>query len=208
MHSIVRRLPADHDRVPQDRHRRTRHLVNITIHKHFQTPPADSGTQDANYSANEETMNCLHLIPLIIPVLLFGTPENAAALQTHAAPEGIYVHQMAHVLFMTALIYLYWHTRRTQETTSRGWKYFQVFCIFLILWNILAFTGHETYEHLHDKDFVLRNTRDSMLAHPLTFKKFLYYITKMDHFLVIPALIALVISLRTFYLEAMREVKK
>lgn len=141
-------------------------------------------------------------------LLAGGGTESAWALQSHGGPEGIYVHQMAHVLFMAALAYLHWHTRRTQDLTSKGWKYLRLFCIFLFFWNILAFTGHEAFEHLDTTDFFDKNTWREQLAAPITFGKALYYITKMDHFLVVPALFALVISLRTFYLEARDEVRK
>jgi len=133
---------------------------------------------------------------------LFGSVENAMALQTHGPPEGFYVHQMAHLLFIAALAYLYWHTRKTQETSGKGWRYFQLFCLFLIAWNILAFIGHETYENLNPEDFIGQNTWAAQLSYPITFKKVLYYIAKMDHFLIVPALFALVISLRSFYLDA------
>lgn len=149
-------------------------------------------------------MNRQRIIFISVFTVLFGFAEKAMALQTHAAPEGIYVHQMAHVLFTTALVYLYWHTRRTQETTSKGWNYFQLFCIFLIAWNILAFTGHWLFAHLQNADFSMVDTLQARLAPPITFKKVLYYITKMDHFLIVPALIALVAGLRRFYLEALK----
>lgn len=147
------------------------------------------------------------LISTALLLTFFGAGD-AQALQTHGAPEGRYVHQMAHILFMTALIYLYWHTRKTQETSSRGWKYFQLFCLFLIGWNILAFTGHEIFHHLRDSDFILKDTWQARLAAPISFTKMLYYITKMDHFLIVPALLALVMSLRSFYLETSGEAKK
>ena len=149
----------------------------------------------------------MNTVRIIIPAtlgLFFGLTSNAMALQTHGAPEGIYVHQMAHALFMGTLLYLYWHTGKTQETSGKGWKYFQIFCLFLIGWNILAFTGHEVYEHLNTSDFIDRETWNARLTSPITFKKVLYYVTKMDHFLIVPALLALVISLRTFYLEVKR----
>ena len=149
-------------------------------------------------------MTYSRLIPITVLTLLAGA-EPVCALQTHGAPEGIYVHQMAHVLFSGALLYLFWHTRKTPETTGKGWRFFQLFCVFLIAWNILAFTGHETYEHLVDDDFLNRNTWGAQLAYPITFKKVLYYITKMDHFLIVPALLALVMSLRSLYLEARKE---
>ena len=152
-------------------------------------------------------MICIRLIP-IIALLIFTAAEPAFALQTHGAPEGLYVHQMAHVLFSGALLYLFWHTRKTPETTGKGWRLFQLFCVFLIAWNIIAFTGHETYEHLVDEDFLNRNTWDARLAYPITFKKVLYYITKMDHFLIVPALLALVMSLRSLYLDARKEMDR
>jgi hypothetical protein len=150
-----------------------------------------------------------HLLTLsIFCLLLFCGADSAWALQSHGPPEGIYVHQMAHVLFMASLGYLYWHTRRTQELTSKGWKFLQIFCVLLFFWNVLAFSGHEALEHLKATDFIYKNTWQERLVTPITFIKALYYITKMDHFLVVPALAALVISLRTFYLEARKEVQK
>lgn len=141
-------------------------------------------------------------------LFLFGQTENAWALQSHSAPEGIYVHQMAHLLFMGALGYLYWHTRKSPVLSSKGWKYLQVFCILLFCWNLLAFVGHEAFEHLSPTDFIDKNSWKEQIAPPLSFVKILYFITKMDHFLNVPALLALVISLRTFYLEALAEAKR
>lgn len=151
--------------------------------------------------------NYIQSIGLIL-LLLLGQTESAWALQAHSAPEGIYVHQIAHVLFMGALAYLYWHTRRSQVLVSKGWKYLRLFCILLFCWNLLAFVGHEAFEHLSPTDFIDKGSWKEQIAAPLSFTKVLYFITKMDHFLNVPALLALVISLRTFYLEAIEEDKK
>lgn len=144
----------------------------------------------------------------LVLFLLTGPVESAWALQSHGAPEGIFVHQLAHVLFVGGLSYLYWHTRKTQETTSKGWISLQVFCVVMACWNILAFTGHLAFEHLSNVDYINKNTLDEYLAGPITFVKGLYYVTKMDHFLMVPALFALTVSLRAFYLEACREKKR
>ncbi len=151
--------------------------------------------------------NYIHSICLAL-LLLFGQSENAWALQSHGAPEGLYVHQMAHILFMGALAYLYWHTRRSPFLTSKGWKYLRIFCILLFCWNLLAFAGHEAFEHLSPADFLDRASWKEQIGAPLSFVKVLYFITKMDHFLNVPALIALAISLRMFYLEALEEGKE
>jgi hypothetical protein len=157
-----------------------------------------------------DTKLCIPGISLILLgfLLLLCQAESAWALQSHGAPEGIYVHQMAHALFMGALAYLYWHTRRSPVLTSQGWKYLQLFCILLFCWNALAFAGHEAFEHLSPADFMDKDSWQEKLAAPLSFIKVLYFITKMDHFLNVPALLALMISLRTFYLEVRAEDKK
>jgi len=147
------------------------------------------------------------IYPGLVLLSLTGSVDSAWALQSHGAPEGNYVHQLAHILFVAGLAYLYWHTRKTQETTSKGWISLQVFCVIMVFWNILAFTGHLAFEHLSNIDYANKNTLAEQLVGPITFVKGLYYVTKMDHFLMVPGLFALVVSLRTFYLEACREKK-
>lgn len=147
------------------------------------------------------------LTALILLLLVVGC-ENAWALQSHGEPEGIYVHQIAHILFMGSLMYLYWHTRRTPALASRGWKYLQIFCIVFAAWNILALVGHESFAYLTPSDFVNKNSLEEHIAGPITFVKVLYFLTKMDHLLYVPALLALVVSLRTFYLDALQEEDK
>lgn len=141
-------------------------------------------------------------------LILFGSAENSWALQSHGAPEGIYVHQMAHLLFMGALGYLYWHTRKSPAIESKGWRFLQIFCFFLIAWNLLAFTGHEAFEHLSVSDFRDKGSWKEQIGPPVTMLKLLYYLTKMDHLLNVPGLFALFISLRTFYQEALLEEKQ
>jgi hypothetical protein len=142
---------------------------------------------------------------ICLAALIWGDAGPAWALQSHGPPEGFYVHQMAHVLFSAALAYLFWHTRRTQDLYHSGWKYLQTFCVLLILWNILAFSGHEAQRHLVSEDIVGKNTWGEGLAFPITSVKVLYYFAKMDHLLVVPALSALVMSLRAFYKDARME---
>lgn len=147
------------------------------------------------------------LLGTLAASLTLAVSENAWALQSHGGPEGLYVHQMAHVLFMTSLAYLHWHTRRTQDA-GKGWKYLRFSCFMLFCWNGLAFTGHEAFDYLTTADFLDKNSWSEQLALPITPVKALYYITKMDHFLMVPALLALVLSLRTFYLETRKEVER
>jgi hypothetical protein len=135
---------------------------------------------------------------------LLGLPEHAWALQPHGAPEGLYVHQIAHVLFFGALIYLFLHTRRTPELCGKGWKYLQLFCLLFAAWNLVALVGHEAAVRLPPKEILNASSWFGRLVGPATPLKMVYFFTKMDHLLYVPALFCLMIALRTFYKEAVR----
>lgn len=144
---------------------------------------------------------------LSFTILLLLQAVDAWALQPHGGGEGFYIHQMAHVFFMGTLTYLYLHTRRTQDPDSRGWRYLRLFCILLFFWNLMAFIGHESAVHLTADDFSDLGTWHEHLLSPLDALKFTYFVAKMDHFLTVPALLALFFSLRSFYLVAREETK-
>jgi hypothetical protein len=145
----------------------------------------------------------LAILPLTVLLLLQAA--DAWALQPHGGGEGLYIHQMAHFFFMGSLTYLYLHTRRTQDPISRGWRYLRLFCIFLFFWNLMAVIGHETAVSLSFDDFSDLGTWNERLVLPLSALKITYFVAKMDHFLTVPALLALFFSLRSFYREAREE---
>ncbi|MBW1635467.1 MAG: hypothetical protein JRC87_05705 [Deltaproteobacteria bacterium] len=131
-------------------------------------------------------------------------PGQSMALQTHGAPEGMYVHQMAHILYMAAMGYLYWDTKRS-TFPGRGWIYLRIFCFFTILWNFLAIMGHAATQHLHPGDFThVNGYLFSKVNMPLTFVKFIYYTAKLDHLLAVPSMFFLYMSLRSFYKNSLK----
>ena len=135
-------------------------------------------------------------------------PEQALALQSHAAPEGIYVHQLAHIFFLSSLSYLFWDIRRS-SFPSKGWRFLQMFCIFMFLWNIVAFTGHWVGESIESSDIVKESGYlSAKIAGPITSTKLIYYFTKLDHIFSVPAIICLYLCLRSLYLTSCEEEKK
>ena len=132
-------------------------------------------------------------------------PGQSMALQTHGAPEGMYVHQMAHILYMAAMGYLYWDTKRS-TFSDRGWTYLRIFCVFTILWNFLALIGHASTQHLHPEDFTnVDGYLFSKVNMPLTFVKIVYYTAKLDHLPAVPAMFFLYMSLRSFYKKSLQK---
>ncbi len=132
-------------------------------------------------------------------------PGSAWALQAHGSPEGLYVHQMAHVFFFFALGYLYWDVRRS-SFSGKGWRYLLRFCLCMIGWNVIAFVGHAIAGHV-DVRMVsgaggyLRGIIEGADA----LKTFLFYFAKFDHILVVPALYFLYKGMRTLYFSVEKE---
>ena len=146
---------------------------------------------------NQLLRYCIFLLITLLGSLLM--PEQSMALQTHSQPEGIYVHQMAHIFYIAALGYLYWDTKRS-TFSGRGWFYLRIFCVLTILWNMLAFIGHEMTHYMRPEDFSnSSNYLQTKLNGPLTLVKLLYYTAKLDHLLAVPAMFFLHLWLRNFY---------
>lgn len=144
---------------------------------------------------------------ILLVIAFFGCvflPEQGMALQTHGEPEGIYVHQMAHIIYIAALGYLYWDTQRS-AFSDRGWIYLRIFCVLTILWNILAFVGHAATQILHPEDFITtEGYLMSKVNMPITFVKIVYYAARLDHLLMVPAMFFLFLSMRSFYKHALK----
>lgn len=136
---------------------------------------------------------------LLLPVAFLLLPDQAWALQSHALPEGIYVHQLAHLFFAAALGYLFWDIGRN-AFPGKGWRYLQFFCVLMILWNILAFSGHWLGFHIADSDIIQTSGYfSSQIMGPISGIKLIYFCATLDHLLSVPALFFLFLSLRSLY---------
>jgi hypothetical protein len=147
--------------------------------------------------------NALWFVGFIGFVGMF-VPAEALALQVHGEPEGLYVHQMAHLFYVVALGYFFWDIRRT-AFADRGWRFLQVFCVLMICWNLLAFIGHLAGVYLDPQSLLQTDCYiQTQLLSPFTFNKYLFFITKLDHLIYVPALLCLFLGLRSFHRSAVR----
>ncbi|RLC14682.1 MAG: hypothetical protein DRI24_12870 [Deltaproteobacteria bacterium] len=134
--------------------------------------------------------------PFIVFLLLAGP---AWATQKHGQPEGLYVHQMAHIFFIISMGILEFWLRQRNLTNERGWKYLQLAAVLFILWNIDAALVHLMEEHLNVLgisriDFwhlKIENTQGQDAI------SLIYYFLKMDHLLCVPAMFCLYYGLKT-----------
>ena len=145
----------------------------------------------------------MSLIFLLLVLTVF--PGNAWAVQSHGAPEGLYVHQLAHIFYTASLCYLFWDIRRS-AFKSRGWRLLQVFCVLMVLWNMIAFTGHSLASFVDSSDFSSgTDYLSTRLLGPISGVKFWYYFTKLDHLFSVPAFLFLYLAMRSLYRRSCEE---
>jgi hypothetical protein len=125
-------------------------------------------------------------------------PVPALALQSHGGLEGLYVHQVAHVFFAFSMGLLIFWLRKRRLTASLSWRYIQYAAMFLIAWNADTITSHWLLEQsgLIDVQFVAPIHIHITTAEGWQWVTQLYYLTKLDHLLCVPALVFLFLGLR------------
>ena len=130
---------------------------------------------------------------------LLLSADPVLATQTHGQPEGLYVHQMAHIFFIISMGSLDFWLRQRNLIKEKGWKYIQLSAVLFILWNINAAAVHFLDEHLDILGISIIDLwhirvesiegQDSI--------SIVYYLLKLDHLLCVPAMFFLYYGLKT-----------
>lgn len=137
-----------------------------------------------------------------ICAVLFAWPGSALAIQVHSGPEGLYVHQISHIFFMAAMVFILYFLSRHPLGHGKAWVYLNLSFSFFLIWNIDAFITHWLESSIPEEAFIRRDTLPFYLNPPITFMRWIYYMGKFDHVLCVPAMFFLVMALKTFYEDA------
>ena len=133
------------------------------------------------------------LWPIITLCCLLCDPWPALAIQTHGAPEGLYAHQIAHVGFLIAMVYIWLRTRHRE---GEGWPLIRVSFLFFAIWNINTFINHAISAGLDPTKFEGHIGALSQYFVAQAPIDLYFFFAKMDHFLCIPAALCLGLGLR------------
>jgi len=142
----------------------------------------------------------------ILPILILSQPAalvfsvaQAHAVQVHGGSEGLISHQLGHLLFTLAMLVLLFRLSRSQ-LRDPGWQEFKGFLRLIISWNVLTFTGHWMQHSITSNQFVRHNGQVTAFQINNGFD-FLFYLTRLDHLLLVPAFILLLLAIRNWSFE-------
>ncbi len=137
---------------------------------------------------------------IIITWVILALPHVSWATQIHDRPEGLFAHQMAHIFFMTSMIFLVYWLRKNRFVEQKGWRLIQYSGILFALWNIDAMLVHWIDDHLDASVFIGNQANWSRMLvikdHP---ELIVYYVGKMDHLLCVPAIFLLYLGIRRLH---------
>lgn len=137
--------------------------------------------------------SCRPLLAAAILVLL--SAPAAHALQTHAY-EGLYLHQLAHLFFLAAMIFFALRIQQSRLAVRRPWRLMAAGAWLLALWNIWAFGGHFV-EVLVPEEALLRESGRLVPRIALvSWYELVYFIVKMDNLLAVPAVFCFYFGMR------------
>jgi len=127
-------------------------------------------------------------------VLIVLQPSSVWAVQRHGGAEGLVAHQISHFLFVLGISYLLYKICKT-GFKDQGWVEFKSFLWLLISWNLLTFSGHWMDEFIAPDQFVRDGGRTIGMAVDGAWD-FFFYLTHLDHLLLVPAFTLLLLALR------------
>ncbi|MEN8142698.1 MAG: hypothetical protein ABFQ82_03760 [Thermodesulfobacteriota bacterium] len=134
-----------------------------------------------------KAIGCLFVLAVLWPMEVW-------AVQQHGGAEGLVAHQIGHALFVAGIGYLLFMISRSGLKGS-GWLRFKIFLGLIIAWNFLTFSGHWMREFLDPAK--LTKLDGKLISYKIDgLADAYFYLTRLDHLLLVPAFFFLYLSLR------------
>ena len=139
-----------------------------------------------------------------VSALVLFSPQPSLAFITHGHPEGLYVHQIAHLLFAGAMIFMIYLIKREGLLEVPGFRMLVWASLLFVGWNFDAFIGHIAEVYVSPQAFRGEAADFSRRLLMTDLSTWVYYITKMDHLILVPAFYLLYRGLKALAFEAPR----
>lgn len=125
-------------------------------------------------------------------ILIIFTPQ-VGAVQSHGGAEGLVSHQIGHLFFIIGTVSLIYQIYK-HRAEGPGWSSFKRFLWLILLWNCLTFSGHYLREAIAPKQFNLIDGKVESF-HISTISDMIFYLSRLDHLVLLPALLFLVLAI-------------
>jgi len=129
-------------------------------------------------------------------LLFLCLPGLAEATQGHGGWEGLASHLFAHIIFFSALVYLCVRIFQGRRALHTGWKWIFFSSLIFAAWNVQTFFVHIYREYLTPHAFRGLKHHLAVNFHVQSFPDLLYYFGRLDHLLLLPALLCLFYGIR------------
>jgi len=126
-------------------------------------------------------------------------PKWAWAIQTHGDPEGLYAHQMGHLVFWAAMLFVCFQIRRRGLKNQPGFSRLYWAAILFAVWNMVTFIGHFAEENLDPGAIGREAGHLGRTLHITDLNGLIFYLAKLDHLVLVPAFWLLLQALRAFW---------
>jgi hypothetical protein len=132
------------------------------------------------------------LLPVVMGVLLGVVlfPSPALAFIQHWDPkEAFFTRQFSYLFFMVAMIFFIYELKQERLQQHRGFRLLAWASVFFALWNFDCFIGQ--FIAMYFKGQVIGGAPGSFSQRLLMADvgNWIYYFTKLDHLLLVPAFI-------------------
>lgn len=132
-------------------------------------------------------------------------PAPARAFVPHSY-SGIIIHQMGHVFFTVSCLFVMWTIYVNQLHKQKGWRFLFLSQLLFVAWNLDTFVGHMTEYWIEPEQIIGDRTGWGYFERTilLSGRDYWYYLAKLDHLLLVPAMMLFYQGLR----EHLREERK
>lgn len=136
--------------------------------------------------------------------IMWIVPRTAQAIQLHNEAEGIIVHQAGHAIFLLSMLTLIFSISGKGLSGEKGWRLIQYSAVVFILWNLDTLLAHfidNQINAVHVEMLSLWEMKITALDDN-QYLAGLYYLLKLDHLLVVPAIFLFYLGLSNLLKEA------
>jgi hypothetical protein len=155
-------------------------------------------TKLEKFCDNNAAMTARLILSLLgFMILGWSYPESAFAYIPHWDPqEGFFIRQFSYLFFLVAMLFFFYELKQENLHQKPGFRFLALASGFFALWNLDCFVGQFVALNLGDPVVTGSAGIFSQKLVMTDPEVWVYYLTKLDHLLLVPAFLFLYFGIR------------